>query len=90
MKIASIVCARPQFIQTAAVSSELEEPVERTEGSASEFTSSMRGKRAAVVVFSHYPSDPRPHRAAEALKQQGMDVEVIAMRKQFGSLASGG
>ncbi len=37
----------------------------------------LSGKRAAVVVFSHYPSDPRPRRAAEALVQQGMEVDVI-------------
>jgi glycosyltransferase involved in cell wall biosynthesis len=34
----------------------------------------------AVVVFSHYPSDPRPRRAAEALVQLGMNVEVICLR----------
>ena len=37
----------------------------------------LRGKRVAVVVFSHYPSDPRPRRAAEVLVQLGMNVEVI-------------
>ncbi len=40
----------------------------------------LRGKRVAVVVFSHYPSDPRPRRAAEALSQLGMNVEVICLR----------
>jgi len=37
-------------------------------------------KRAAVVVFSHYPSDPRPRRAAEVLVQQGMQVDVICIK----------
>jgi glycosyltransferase involved in cell wall biosynthesis len=41
----------------------------------------LRGKRAAVVVFSHYPSDPRPRREAEALVQQGMEVDVICLRQ---------
>jgi glycosyltransferase involved in cell wall biosynthesis len=41
----------------------------------------LRGKRVAVVLFSHYPSDPRPRRAAEALFQLGMNVEVICLRR---------
>lgn len=39
------------------------------------------GKRAAVVLYSYYPSDPRPRRAAEALVEAGMDVEVICLRQ---------
>lgn len=39
----------------------------------------LPGKRAAVVVFSHYPTDPRPRRAAETLVQLGMEVEVISL-----------
>lgn len=39
----------------------------------------LEGKHVAVVVFSHYPSDPRPRREAEALAQQGMKVEVISL-----------
>ena len=38
------------------------------------------GTRIAVVLFSHYPSDPRPRRAAEALAEQGATVEVICLR----------
>jgi glycosyltransferase involved in cell wall biosynthesis len=41
----------------------------------------LHGRRAAVVVFSHYPSDPRPRREAEALVQQGMEVDVISIRQ---------
>jgi glycosyltransferase involved in cell wall biosynthesis len=33
-----------------------------------------------MVVFSSYPADPRPRRAAEALLQEGMQVEVICQR----------
>ena len=39
------------------------------------------GRRAAVVVFSHYPSDPRPRREAEALIKEGMEVDVISIRQ---------
>jgi glycosyltransferase involved in cell wall biosynthesis len=42
----------------------------------------LRGKRAAVLLFSHYPADPRPRRAAEAMASQGMRVEVICLRQR--------
>ena len=41
----------------------------------------LKGRRAAVVLFSYYPADVRPRRAAEALANEGMDVEVICLRK---------
>jgi glycosyltransferase involved in cell wall biosynthesis len=44
----------------------------------------LRGKRAAVVVFSHYPSDPRPWRAAEVLVQLGMSVDVFCLKQKDG------
>ena len=31
----------------------------------------LAGKRAAVVLYSYYPSDPRPRRAAESMIQAG-------------------
>ena len=34
-----------------------------------------------MLLFSHYPSDPRPRRAAEALVNEGMHVEVICIRQ---------
>src|SRR4051812_33640625 len=40
---------------------------------------SLAGKRVAVLLFSHYPSDPRPRRAAEAMAQCGAKVEVICL-----------
>jgi len=43
-------------------------------------TEQLQGKRVAVVVFSHYPSDPRPRREAEALAQLGMSVDVICLQ----------
>jgi glycosyltransferase involved in cell wall biosynthesis len=42
-------------------------------------TSRLQGKRAAMVVFSHYPGDPRPRRAADALMKEGMSVDMICL-----------
>ena len=39
----------------------------------------LRGKRVAMVVFSHYPADPRPRRAVEALLKEGMSVDLICL-----------
>jgi glycosyltransferase involved in cell wall biosynthesis len=44
-------------------------------------TSTLRRRRAAVLLFSYYPADNRPRRAAEALANEGMDVELICLRK---------
>lgn len=33
-----------------------------------------------MLLFSYYPSDPRPRRAAEALVSEGMHVELICLR----------
>jgi glycosyltransferase involved in cell wall biosynthesis len=41
----------------------------------------IRGKRGAVVLFSYYPSDARPRRAAEALAEAGMSLDLICLRK---------
>lgn len=41
----------------------------------------LRGRRAAVLLFAYYPSDNRPRRAAEALVNEGMDVELICLRQ---------
>jgi len=40
----------------------------------------LRGRRGAVVLFSHYPGDPRPRRAAEALAAEGVTMDVICLR----------
>jgi len=58
------------------------EPQVERNGSAAGSFAALRGKRVGVVVFSHYPSDPRPRRAAEALAQQGMEVEVISLKQK--------
>jgi glycosyltransferase involved in cell wall biosynthesis len=41
----------------------------------------LSGRRVGMVVFSSYPADPRPRRAAEALLHEGMRVEVICQRE---------
>ena len=43
-------------------------------------THRLRGKRVAVLLFSHYPADPRPRRAAEALAAHGAHVDLICLR----------
>ena len=39
--------------------------------------SGLCGKRVGMVVFSSYPADPRPRRAAEALLKEGVHLELI-------------
>jgi glycosyltransferase involved in cell wall biosynthesis len=41
----------------------------------------LKGKRVGMVLFSTYPADPRPHRAAEALLREGMSVDLICLRE---------
>jgi glycosyltransferase involved in cell wall biosynthesis len=48
---------------------------------ASPVTLRLTGKRVAAVVYSSYPADPRPRRAAEALAKEGATVEVICLRE---------
>lgn len=48
--------------------------------SPSEVSPNLVGKRIAAVVFSPYPADPRPRRAAEALVREGATVEVICLK----------
>jgi glycosyltransferase involved in cell wall biosynthesis len=39
----------------------------------------LRGKRTAVILYSTYPSDPRPRRAAEAMIDAGMEVDLLCL-----------
>ncbi len=63
------------------ISPELETRSLNSGVSGSSDPAALRGKRVAVVVFSHYPSDPRPRRAAEVLIQLGANVEVICLKQ---------
>jgi glycosyltransferase involved in cell wall biosynthesis len=44
----------------------------------------LRGKRAAVLLYSYYPSDPRPRRAAEAMIEAGMEVDLLCLSNDEG------
>jgi glycosyltransferase involved in cell wall biosynthesis len=41
----------------------------------------LQGKKAAVLLYSYYPSDPRPKREAEALASSGMEVDLLCLRQ---------
>jgi glycosyltransferase involved in cell wall biosynthesis len=43
---------------------------------------SLRGKRAAVLLYSEYPNDARPRRAAETLIGAGMSVDLMCLREK--------
>ncbi len=55
--------------------------VSQPPGAAAVAARSLSGKRAAVVLYSYYASDPRPRRETEALQRAGMDVDVICLRE---------
>ena len=42
----------------------------------------LAGKRVGMVMFSSYPADPRPRRAADALIKSGASVELICLRDE--------
>lgn len=42
--------------------------------------SPLKGKRVGVLLFSQYPYDSRPRRAAEAFAKEGMKVDVVCIR----------
>lgn len=39
----------------------------------------LKGKRVAVILYSRYPADPRPRRAAEAMIGAGMEVDLYCL-----------
>ncbi|MEA3146429.1 MAG: hypothetical protein QOI53_1928 [Verrucomicrobiota bacterium] len=48
---------------------------------AAEPVRALKGKRAVAIVYSNYPADPRPRRAAEALANEEMALEVICLKE---------
>jgi glycosyltransferase involved in cell wall biosynthesis len=42
----------------------------------------LRGRRAAVLLYSDFPADPRPRRAAQAMVDAGMEVDVFCLSEQ--------
>lgn len=45
----------------------------------------LKGKRVAMVMFSTYPSDPRPRRAVEALLGEGASVTLVCLKGDIAS-----
>ena len=39
----------------------------------------LKGRRVAMVTYSPYPDDPRPRRAIDALRGEGMTVDLICL-----------
>ncbi len=46
----------------------------------------LRGRRAAVLLYSRYPSDPRPRRAAQAMIEAGMQVDLLCLVEEDSDL----
>ena len=44
--------------------------------------STLQGKQVAMVMFSSYPADPRPRRAADTLLGEGMSVDLICLKDE--------
>ena len=42
----------------------------------------LHGKHAAVLLFSYFPADSRPRRAAEALVAEGVTVDLICLQDE--------
>lgn len=61
----------PEAPQAAAPAPPLEAPAHKI----------LRNKRAAVVLYSFYPADPRPRRAAESLVDAGASVDLFCLRE---------
>lgn len=58
---------------------QLSETLENKRSATTSCDERLRGKRVAMVTFSHYPGDPRPRRAIDALISQGMHVELVCL-----------
>jgi glycosyltransferase involved in cell wall biosynthesis len=48
---------------------------------ASSWYANLRGKTAAIVVFSYYPSDVRVMRGAAAMVKEGMEVDLLCLQR---------
>ncbi|HSZ79039.1 MAG TPA: glycosyltransferase family 4 protein [Chthoniobacterales bacterium] len=58
--------------------------IEKTPGAKASIRAAthLSGARVVAVLFSDYPADPRPRRAAEALAEAGACVEVICLKEK--------
>ena len=62
---------------TSTISSDVPAPEKLPFAAPGQRGTRLAGKRAGMVVFSSYPADPRPRRAAEALLDEGMQIDLI-------------
>ena len=73
--------AAPRLDPFPAVSPEVKSPSLALNRRDSNQPSRLRGKRAAVLLFSYFPEDARPSRAAQALAAEGMTVDIICLQR---------
>ena len=66
---------------------EITSPAPSTAVSKKDGKDSLLGRRIAVLLYSSYPSDSRPRRAAEAMVQAGARVELICPKETSKALA---
>lgn len=66
-----------QVSQPAAVSAA--PPAGAAAGRVAAPPANLRGKRAAVLLYSDYPADTRPLRAARAMVDAGMEVDLLCL-----------
>lgn len=45
----------------------------------------LAGRKAAVLLYSNYPADPRPRRAAETMIAAGMEVDLLCLAGRDGN-----
>ncbi len=50
-----------------------------TDGESPAPASVLSGKRAAILLYSGYPNDPRPRRSANAMAEAGMAVDLLCI-----------
>ena len=71
----------PKEVARHALTSRVSRP--RTNGyspAAAEKIQRLQNRHGAVLLFSHYPADPRPRRAAEAMAAEGVTIDLICLR----------
>lgn len=68
-----------QWAKTGSLSDATAASIAATSEVPSAIASKLSGKRAAVLLYSDYPADPRPRRAATAMIDAGMQVDLLCL-----------